>query len=116
MALIEKTSRDADRRFWDVAVRDHGKCVYCGMDGSRDVRILSNLHLDHLIPKRALGSDHHDNLVLCCPQCNNTKGQYDPSEGADLPPREVLIEKARKYIETQCGPYYTDLCGAVNSK
>jgi 5-methylcytosine-specific restriction endonuclease McrA len=118
MALRERTARDSDPKFWEVALRDHDKCVYCGLDGSQDVRILCNLQqLDHLIPKRANGSDSIDNLVLCCSCCNRDKGQWDPSEGTtDLPPREILIEKARQYIETQRGSYYFELYKTLSSK
>lgn len=46
MALKAKSMRDVAPVFWDVAVRDHGKCVYCRLDGSRDIRILSTLTLE----------------------------------------------------------------------
>src|SRR5450759_4182700 len=84
MALKEKNSRDVDPTFWDVATRDLGKCVYCGLDGSQDLRILSNLHLDHLITKRENGSNDLENLVLSCSRCNVDKGGWNPAEGTDI--------------------------------
>jgi 5-methylcytosine-specific restriction endonuclease McrA len=118
VALKVSSGRDVDPRFWDVALRDSGKCVYCELDGSQDLRILSTLQLDHLVPKRANGGDNLDNLVLCCSRCNGDKGRWDPTEGlaGELPPRETLIEKVRQYVATQRSRYYADLHTAINSK
>jgi CRISPR/Cas system Type II protein with McrA/HNH and RuvC-like nuclease domain len=123
MALKAKNWRDVGPMFWDVAKRDGGKCMYCGLDGSQDVRILSNLQLDHLIPRRANGRDYLDNLVLCCCRCNGDKGQWNPAEETDITGfvdtealRKVLIEKARQYVETQHSDYYTALYEAIKLK
>jgi len=119
MALMRapKEKRDVAPIFWDVAVRDRGKCVYCELDGSRDVRILMNLHLDHLIP-RGRKVDGIGNLVLACSCCNGDKGSWDPSEGIDDLPRETLIEAARRYIAEQRRPpyFYAALYEELNSK
>ena len=87
---LRATGRDVAPLFWDVALRDRGKCVYCGLDGSQDIRILGSFLLDHLIPRRANGTDQLDNRVLSCACCNRDKASWDPSEGAANPP-------ARKY-------------------
>jgi len=117
MALEEKTPRGADPRFWDIAIRDGGKCLYCGLDGASDMGILRTLQLDHLIPRRAKGSDDPSNLVLCCSRCNGDKGVFDPSSDATDPlTREILVEKAKRFIETQRGVYFTDLHHAINSR
>lgn len=108
--------------FWDVAIRDDGKCVYCGLDGSLDVRILSTLQLDHLIPRTSMGSSDLDNLVLSCTRCNGDKANFNPAEGiVDTPAvtdalRNQLIEKARKYVASRRSRYYADLFDAINSK
>jgi 5-methylcytosine-specific restriction endonuclease McrA len=117
MARTARTSRDVSPTFWDVAIRDKGQCVYCGLDGSKDLRILSNLILDHLIPKHANGSGDPENLVLSCPRCNGDKGRWNPAEGPDSgEPTNILVEKAKAYVQTQRSRYYEDLFGAINSK
>lgn len=54
-----------------VRVREKydGRCAYCG---HKPVRF--NLHVDHLVPTIKGGDDSLDNLMPCCPQCNNFKG------------------------------------------
>jgi 5-methylcytosine-specific restriction endonuclease McrA len=105
--------------FWAVALRDHGKCVYCGLDGSRDIRILRNLHLDHLIPRSADGTDDVENRVLSCSYCNrDCKRAWNPSKGASkLTERKLLLKRAMKYVQMkQDSPFFTDLFNKLNSK
>jgi hypothetical protein len=66
--------------FWPIACRDGGKCVYCDLDGTADVRLMRMFTVDHLIPQRAGGADRAENYVLSCRGCNGFKGgHYDPS-------------------------------------
>jgi CRISPR/Cas system Type II protein with McrA/HNH and RuvC-like nuclease domain len=123
MTLKAKNWRDVDPMFWDVAKRDGGKCAYCGLDGSQDLRILSTLQLDHLIPSHAKGSDDIDNRVLSCCRCNGDKRHWNPVDGIDIAGstdtealRMMLIERAKRYIETLRSDYYTDLFEAIKSK
>lgn len=103
-------------RFKRVAEHDHGRCVYCNLDGSGDARILQNFTMDHLVPRAVAGSpDSMLNLVLACHGCNRDKGIYDPSDGAGGPKNEEerirLIEKARLYLVGHAGlQYYRNLC------
>ena len=48
-----------------ILERDQGRCVYC-------TRSKVKLELAHVRP-RAIGSDHADNLVACCRDCNIKK-------------------------------------------
>ena len=46
----------------------HGHlCAYCGTDEGE-------MHIDHIIPRKAGGTHDLDNLVACCKQCNTRKG------------------------------------------
>jgi 5-methylcytosine-specific restriction endonuclease McrA len=119
MALKAKAMREISPVFWAVALRDRGKCVYCGLDGSKDIRILRNLHLDHLIPRSAKGTDDVENRVLSCSYCNrDCKRSWDPSKGAaKLTEREALLKRARKYVRTQQGSqFFTELFDKLHSK
>jgi hypothetical protein len=117
MALKAKTMQELGPIFWEIVLRDRGKCVYCDLDGSRDIRILGSLVVDHLIPKCANGTQDLENEVLSCPRCNTDKGRYDPSEGAPNPTmKEPLIERAKQYIQTKHSQYLAELYEALNSK
>lgn len=56
-----------------VAMRDGKECAYCG---KTDV----DLELDHIIPKSKGGSNHLNNLVLSCRECNISKNDKLPHE------------------------------------
>lgn len=112
-----------DQSFWRLAQECKGKCAYCGLDGSKDWRILSNFAIDHLIPGRAGGTDHPSNLVLACGGCNRDKSSYDPSDGTamtELTPdaRLQMILKSQKFIEDYRVrlPYYRLLQQEIASK
>lgn len=51
-----------------VLQRDRFRCVYCGR-GSDTVE----LHVDHVVPRAAGGSDESTNLVTACADCNMGK-------------------------------------------
>jgi len=46
--------------------RDGYKCVYCGWDGSHDLRAYMLLEPDHIVPKDKDGSPDADNVVTSC--------------------------------------------------
>jgi 5-methylcytosine-specific restriction endonuclease McrA len=58
----------SEKRRFDTLKRDGFRCVYCGRSGEEAV-----LHIDHLIPISAGGSDELDNLVTSCEACNQGK-------------------------------------------
>lgn len=100
-------------RDWRVYVRDRCKCVYCGLDGRRDIRLWNQLVIDHLIPtnRRARGRDAPDNRVVSCNRCNTLKGSFDPLRDSRHTPalhvprrisasaRRRLVASARRYIQ-----------------
>ena len=53
--------------------RDSYTCQYCGKRG-RDLTV------DHVIPRERGGRHEWSNLVACCMDCNNRKGNRTPRE------------------------------------
>lgn len=45
-----------------------GRCIYCGHELT-----VSNMTVDHIIPKSAGGGDAETNLIACCKECNAKK-------------------------------------------
>lgn len=45
-----------------------GKCAYCGVAVTA-----SNMHVEHVVPKKAGGPDHLRNYVAACSACNISK-------------------------------------------
>lgn len=64
-----RRSMSAKKRF-EVLRRDGFRCKYCGVTASE-----SQLHVDHVIPVVAGGSDDLSNLVTACAGCNLGKGK-----------------------------------------
>lgn len=60
-------------------------CIWCG-------RPLAARHLDssyeHLVPQSKQGSDHSDNLLPACMDCNNRRSNVSPGEWIDTLVRE----------------------------
>lgn len=67
-----------------VRQRAGNRCEYC--DRRQEDSPLASLHVEHIIPRKHLGSDKADNLALACVNCNSHKGTnvagYDPETGA----------------------------------
>ena len=119
MQLTAKTSRDIDPTFWDVVIDCKGKCVYCELDGSQDIRILRNFCLDHLIPQHANGVHGKQNRVLSCHYCNrDCKGNYDPrTDASKSAGRKVLLKQAKKYVrQRQQSCFFDDLSKALHRR
>ncbi len=53
-----------------IYARDGHACLYCGRRRGPTVA----LHLDHLYPYSLGGTDHPENLVTACADCNRSKG------------------------------------------
>lgn len=53
-----------------------GKCAYCF------VKLGKNYHADHIVPIAKGGTSWPDNIQLCCPTCNISKGAKDPFDFA----------------------------------
>ncbi len=55
--------------------RDDHRCQYCGR-----IFPLSQLSIDHVVPRSRGGETTWDNAVCCCLRCNNRKGDRTPAE------------------------------------
>lgn len=61
-------------RRYTIFVRDGFRCVYCGRAAEDDVY----LHVDHIVPRAAGGTDDDENLVTACQECNAGKSDRHP--------------------------------------
>jgi 5-methylcytosine-specific restriction endonuclease McrA len=59
----------------NILMRDRYTCQYCGKCPPA-----VDLTLDHVIPRSRAGETSWENLVACCHQCNNRKGNRTPEE------------------------------------
>lgn len=85
------------RQRFRVLARDNFRCGYCG--ATPDV---AKLHIDHIVPRSAGGTNNICNLITACPECNRGKGADRISEicGEDL---GIAIRKAREAIDEAVG-------------
>jgi 5-methylcytosine-specific restriction endonuclease McrA len=51
----------------EILRRDGYRCQYCGQE-------VSQMTLDHIVPRHRGGEHSWENLVAACPQCNRRKG------------------------------------------
>lgn len=67
----KRTSSGLLKKRFNILERDNFRCVYCGRGHESGVQ----LHIDHIDPKSAGGSDDEENLVTACIECN--LGKFD---------------------------------------
>lgn len=70
----------------NLFARDGHRCQYCG-----DAKPLSQLSLDHVLPRSRGGGTTWENTVCCCLACNTRKGCRTPKEA-----RMKLLTNPRK--------------------
>jgi len=70
---IPQQTRALSRK--NILLRDRNTCQFCG-----GVFAASELTLDHVVPRSRGGRSSWENLVACCYQCNNRKGDRTPEE------------------------------------
>src|SRR6185436_11296231 len=58
-----------------IYMRDKFRCQYCG-----DKKGVSELTLDHILPRSRGGDNSPVNIVTACVACNNRKGDRTPAE------------------------------------
>jgi hypothetical protein len=76
-----------------VRQRANFACEFCGVT---EIDSGGELTIDHFRPQTKGGTDELDNLVYCCPRCNQYKADYWPANPAApvlWNPREEPIEK-----------------------
>jgi 5-methylcytosine-specific restriction endonuclease McrA len=59
----------------NIFARDHNRCQYCGQKFP-----VSELSLDHVMPRSRGGKADWENIVCCCVKCNVRKGGRTPDE------------------------------------
>lgn len=74
-----------------IFARDTHRCQYCGKRFS-----VSQLSLDHVIPRRSGGENTWENMVCACRKCNVKKGGRTP--------REARMRLARKPVRPNHSP------------
>ena len=80
----------------NILLRVRYTCQFCG-----HVFPAHELTLDHVIPRSRGGHTDWDNLVACCHNCNNLKGDRHPEEaGLKLlrPPRPFTLHTSRQIM------------------
>jgi 5-methylcytosine-specific restriction endonuclease McrA len=70
---IPQQTRALSRK--NILLRDRNTCQFCGR-----LFPASELTLDHVVPRSRGGRSSWENLVACCYQCNNRKGDRTPDE------------------------------------
>ncbi len=91
---IPQQSRALSRK--NILLRDRNTCQFCGR-----VFPSSELTLDHVVPRSRGGHSSWENLVACCYQCNNSKGDRTPEEaGLKLArrPRPFTLHTSRQLM------------------
>lgn len=76
-------------------------CEYCG---TSETEAGAELTLDHFVPTSKGGTDTLDNLVYCCPRCNEYKQDYAPETSSAPALWNPRLEPAsRHWTETEDG-------------
>jgi len=70
---IPQQTRALSRK--NILLRDRNTCQFCGC-----TLPAGELTLDHVVPRSRGGRSSWENLVACCYQCNNRKGDRTPEE------------------------------------
>jgi 5-methylcytosine-specific restriction endonuclease McrA len=61
---------------FEILKRDHFKCQYCGLDGTRSFDNWLALSWDHLLPKGHPDRDNPEFIVAACNFCNTADNLY----------------------------------------
>jgi 5-methylcytosine-specific restriction endonuclease McrA len=91
---IPQQSRALSRK--NILLRDRNTCQFCGK-----LFPAADLTLDHVLPRSRGGRSTWENLVACCYQCNNRKGDRTPEEaGLKLArrPRPFTLHTSRQLM------------------
>ncbi len=91
---IPQQTRALSRK--NILLRDRNTCQFCGSPFPA-----SELTLDHVVPRSRGGRSSWENLVACCYQCNNRKGDRTPEEaGLELVrrPRPFTLHTSRQLM------------------
>jgi 5-methylcytosine-specific restriction endonuclease McrA len=91
---VPRQNRAVSRK--GILLRDGNACQYCSVQLPA-----GRLTLDHVIPRSRGGQSTWENLVACCFECNNMKGDRTPQEAgmalAKLP-RQVTVHAKHRLL------------------
>jgi hypothetical protein len=96
---------------FNVHRRDHFRCRYCGLDGTRSFSAWLSLSWDHLLPQWHPDRDNPDFIVTACTFCNEADNRYfDLADERGLKfdgmtPEELVAQK-RPYVEKTRQSYW----------
>ena len=70
-----------------------GRCIHCGrrLRIRDDGRPLSELSLEHIVPRTHGGGDNLSNLAIACPRCNAQKGARHDLQHWEDPKLQAVI-------------------------
>ena len=91
---IPQQTRALSRK--NILLRDRYTCQFCGKQFSS-----SDLTLDHVMPRSRGGPTSWENLVACCYECNNRKGDRTPEEAGiqlERRPRPFTLHTSRQLM------------------
>src|ERR1700675_556402 len=80
----------------NILLRDRNTCQFCGAAFPA-----SELTLDHVMPRSRGGRSSWENLVACCYDCNNRKGDRTPEEAGlrlQRRPRPFTLHTSRQLM------------------
>jgi len=94
----------------DVHQRDHFRCRYCGLDGTKSFENWTSLSLDHLLPHADPRRESREYIVTACMFCNTADNRYfDQAEARGLQFKnkspDELVEQRRPYVDRTRGGY-----------
>lgn len=96
----ESLSKRLGRVARQIKERDGHACTYCG--GTQE-STGAHLHLDHLTPKSAGGTDEATNLVLACRSCNSARKDMPLAKWCRVVGTESRIVRARaRRVLSEC--------------
>lgn len=87
----------------NIFARDNNRCQFCGRKYP-----MSELSLDHVVPRSQGGSATWENLVCCCVTCNTKKGGRTP--------RQAQMPLIRKPVKPKTNPLLSIRLGSGKHK
>lgn len=91
--------------------RDHFRCRYFGIDGTKSFDTWLTLSWDHLLPRGHPNRDHPDFIVTACSFCNTADNRYFDQavkrglQFDGLTPDE-LVEQRRAFVDATRNKYF----------
>jgi hypothetical protein len=89
---------------FNIHQRDHFRCRYCGLDGTKSFSNWISLSWDHLLPHGDPRRDRSEFIVTACMFCNTSDNRYFDQADArglrfeNLSPDE-LVEQRLAYVD-----------------